>query len=116
MEIGSGAIDALPEMSALTPVEYARKQRNKIIASVEDKIRSSIAQVAHVEVLDATDGHAITGFFDGSKRSLDPNGLELRLLVVSPTFEGMKTLARHQLVHQALGTEIQCGIIHALPR
>merc|ERR1711915_979691 len=86
------------------------------LAWVEERLRSAIQAIEHLEVLDVTNGHAVVGFMDGSRRALDPNGLELQLTVVSDTFQGQRPLARQRLVQEALGPEILSGAIHALPR
>lgn len=114
-ELSSGAIHSLPQLQALTRAQWRSKVQRSRTSWVEERLRSAF-DVAHLEILDVTNGHAIVGFHDGSKRALDPNGLELQLTIVSAAFEGLKPLARQQLVQAALGPELSSGVIHALPR
>eukprot|EP00405_Crypthecodinium_cohnii_P011198 CAMPEP_0206433100 /NCGR_PEP_ID=MMETSP0324_2-20121206/8331_1 /ASSEMBLY_ACC=CAM_ASM_000836 /TAXON_ID=2866 /ORGANISM="Crypthecodinium cohnii, Strain Seligo" /LENGTH=266 /DNA_ID=CAMNT_0053899299 /DNA_START=76 /DNA_END=876 /DNA_ORIENTATION=+ len=110
-ELASGAIHALPDLRTLTPVQWHRNQ----IQRFEQRLHEKVGGIERLEIIDLTDGHAVEGYFDGSGRSLDPRGLELQVAVVSSAFEGLRPLARHQLVQDALGPEILSGAIHALP-
>jgi len=114
-ELASGAIHALPELTTLTPSQWYGREAKRRIRRFEDRVREAVPGVEHLDLVDLTDGHAVQGFYDGSRRSLDPRGLELKVTVVSTAFEGMKPLARQQLVQDALGPEILSGAIHALP-
>lgn len=115
-ELASGAVHSLPDLRALTPTQW----RQSICAArtrwVEERLRAAIPDLEHLRILDVTNGHAVVGFTDGSKRALDPNGLELELTVVSPSFRGLRLLQRQRLVNEALGPELVSGAIHALPR
>lgn len=82
-ELASGAIHSLPELQTLTPVEWVKSAR---FSWVEERLRAGIPQVEHLDITDVTNGHAVLGFRDGSKRALNPNGLELQICVVSPAF------------------------------
>jgi len=113
--LASGAVQALPELQTLTCAQWQAHLARGRIASFEAKVRAVVPQVEHLEILDLSDGHALAGFFDGSKRSLDPHGLCLKVTVVSADFEGKRILARQQMVQKALGPEINSGKIHALP-
>merc|ERR1712050_361406 len=83
---------------------------------VDERLRTAIPDLEHLEIVDVTNGHAVVGFSDGSRRALDPNGLELQLLLVSATFNNLRTIERHRMVSDALGPELVSGAIHALPR
>ena len=83
---------------------------------LQPKLQTVIPDLEHIDVLDVTDGHAATGFFDGSSRSLDPEGLEIQLTVVSSVFDGLKMLHRQRLVGKALSNELKSGTIHAFPK
>lgn len=114
-ELASGAIHALPELKTLTPEQKQRREAARCIKEYEHKLRSVIPVVEYLEIFNLSDGHTVQGFYDGSRRALDPFGLELELTVVSAAFEGKRPLVRQQLVHEALGPEIMSGKIHALP-
>lgn len=114
-ELESGAIHALPELATLTPEQWRRREARRRIERFAASIRQAVPGVEHLDLVDLTDGHAVQGFYDGSRRSLDPRGLELKVTVVSPAFEGLRPLARQRLVQDALGPEILSGAIHALP-
>ncbi|CAJ1403270.1 unnamed protein product [Effrenium voratum] len=115
-ELAQGAIHALPEMKTFTPEEWFQRDVRDAREWVEPRLRQAISQIEHLEVQDVTNGHAVVGYLDGSRRALNPNGLELELLVVSSSFANMKTLQRQQLVNGALAKELMSGEIHALPR
>eukprot|EP00928_Gymnodinium_smaydae_P007671 TRINITY_DN12748_c0_g1_i2.p1 TRINITY_DN12748_c0_g1~~TRINITY_DN12748_c0_g1_i2.p1 ORF type:complete len:254 (+),score=70.88 TRINITY_DN12748_c0_g1_i2:55-762(+) len=115
-ELASGALHSLPELLTLTPAQRQRRAATARLGWVGDRIRAAVPGVQHLEIKDVTNGHAIEGFYDGSNRALDPNGLELELLVVSDAFLDLKPLARQRLVQEALGPEVISGKIHALPR
>eukprot|EP00913_Durusdinium_trenchii_P000115 g104.t1 len=51
---------------------------------------------------DVSDGHTNQGFFDGSGRSRHPEGKELKVLIVSDSFESLSSIDRQRLVHVAL--------------
>lgn len=63
---------------------------------VEERIRSGITDVRHVEVRD------LTGTQD-----------HYEAVVVSPAFAGLSRIEQHQLVYRALG-ELMSGPVHAL--
>jgi len=115
-ELASGAVHALPDLRAMTPAQWQESVRNARTRWVEDRLRSAIPQLQHLRIRDVTNGHAEVGFADGSKRALDPRGLELELTLVSPDFGGMRLLERQRLVSEALGPELVSGAVHALPR
>jgi len=124
-ELSSGALHAL-SLQALTPGQAAERQglasicrkqnEQKRLAWVEERLNQSIAGIEWLEVEDVSDGHTAVGFTDGSRRSLNPNGIELRITVVSSIFEGMRLLERQRLVSTSLAPELASGVIHALPR
>eukprot|EP00930_Biecheleria_cincta_P027029 TRINITY_DN18996_c0_g1_i1.p1 TRINITY_DN18996_c0_g1~~TRINITY_DN18996_c0_g1_i1.p1 ORF type:complete len:243 (-),score=39.97 TRINITY_DN18996_c0_g1_i1:115-843(-) len=115
-ELESGAIHSLPDLQTLAPEQWILKHAAARVAWVEPRLRSAIPCIEHLDILDVTNGHAVLGFKDGSKRALDPKGLELELTVVSSTFEGLKPVERQRLVSEALGAELMSGAVHALPR
>jgi len=115
-ELASGAVHSLPELRALTPPQWRQGLRAARTKWVEERLRAWVPRLQHLRILDVTNGHAEVGFADGSRRALDPHGLELELTVVSPAFEGMRLLERQRLVSEALGPELVSGAIHALPR
>lgn len=121
-ELASGAIHSIPQLQALTPAEWNSSRTSTCsnsafdpLAVLQQRIRAAMP-IEHLEVLDVTNGHAVDGFHDGSKRALDPNGLELELKIVSSAFEGKRLLERQQMIQHALGPELLSGAIHALPR
>lgn len=115
-ELESGAIHSLPDLQTLAPEQWILKHAAARVSWVEPRLRAAIPCIEHLDILDVTNGHAVLGFKDGSKRALDPKGLELELTVVSSSFEGLKPLARQRLVSEALGAELLSGAVHALPR
>merc|ERR1712217_38768 len=80
-----------------------------------DSVRLAIPDITHLDIRDVSNGHTATGFTDGSQRSLNPKGLELRIVVVSMVFEGKKLLQRQRLVNKALQAELHSGLVHSLP-
>jgi acid stress-induced BolA-like protein IbaG/YrbA len=46
-------------------------------------------------------------------RVASDDGVHFAALVVAPQFEGLRAIARHQLVYRALGGDVG-GVIHAL--
>jgi len=114
-DLVTGRVQALPELQTFTCMQWQAHLAKCRIASLENKLRARVPDVDHLEIVDLSDGHAVQGFFDGSKRSLDPHGVELQVTVVSAFFEGKRPLARQQLVQEAFGPEILSGKIHALP-
>jgi len=59
-------------------------------------LEDTIPGTEHLEVLDVSDGHTASGFVDGSNRSQNPGGLELRITIVSGDFEGKRLLQRQR--------------------
>lgn len=114
-QLDAGAIHALQELRTLTEAQWRERQALGFRAELAEQLRAVVPKVEHLEINDLSDGHTVQGFHDGSRRALDPHGLELQMLIVSASFEGMGTLARHQLVQEALGPHIVSGKIHALP-
>lgn len=76
--------------------------------SLAASIRERLAVLAP-ESLELTDD---SGQHVGHEGARD-GGSHFSLLIVSPRFAGMKTLARHRLVYDAMGPLMQ-GRIHAL--
>jgi acid stress-induced BolA-like protein IbaG/YrbA len=56
----------------------------------------------------------ITAVIPGSEVSLEGSGCNLTAVVVSERFAGMTTVARQQLVYQALQSLISSGALHAI--
>lgn len=115
-ELGSGAIHSLPNLQALTPMQWRTKAVAAHLRWVDERLRGTIPDLRHLEIRDVTNGHAVVGFADGSRRALDPNGLELELTVVSAVFDGLRLLERQRMVGDALAPELTSGAVHALPR
>eukprot|EP00929_Paragymnodinium_shiwhaense_P017161 TRINITY_DN12614_c2_g1_i1.p1 TRINITY_DN12614_c2_g1~~TRINITY_DN12614_c2_g1_i1.p1 ORF type:complete len:232 (+),score=55.38 TRINITY_DN12614_c2_g1_i1:131-826(+) len=90
-------------------------RRITLAAWAEERLRSSIAGILQVEVQDVSDGHTHEGFYDGSGRSLNKDGVELRVLVVAECFASMNMVQRQQKVHESLLRELRTGAIHSLP-
>jgi BolA protein len=78
---------------------------NDLLARVDSLLRERVA-ATHVEIIDESHLHAGHAGARGG-------GRHLRVLVVSPAFEGKAPLARHRLVNAALEVELR-GEIHAL--
>ncbi|MBK5915508.1 BolA family protein [Rhodocyclus purpureus] len=76
-------------------------------STVEARLRERLAQLAptQIEIIDESAKHAGHAGSGG--------GAHFRLLIVSPRFSGLNTLARHRLVTEAVG-ELMHGEIHAL--
>jgi BolA protein len=75
------------------------------IARIEAKLQEAL-QIVSLRVIDDSHLHA------GHAGARDGRG-HFRVRVVSPAFDGLRPLARHQLVYKALGTLMQTDI-HAL--
>ncbi|KAI3651399.1 hypothetical protein MP228_003741 [Amoeboaphelidium protococcarum] len=60
-------------------------------SSMKSKIQQSISPLNHLEIHDVSGGC----------------GTSFELLIVSPSFEGKNTLARHRLINSLLETEIK---------
>jgi acid stress-induced BolA-like protein IbaG/YrbA len=58
-------------------------------------------------------GKLIDAAFDGATVKVSGDGAHFEALVVASEFEGLRTLARHQLVYKSLG-ELVGNEIHAL--
>lgn len=69
------------------------------------KERLAALDPAHIEIIDDSPMHA--------GHAGNRGGGYYRLLIVSPRFAGMGTMARHRLVYDALGS-LMDGAIHAL--
>jgi len=115
-ELTSGAVHSLPCLQTLTPTQWRARSTSDPLAWVHQKLRGAIPRIEHLEVHDLSDGHTAQGYADGSKRSLNPNGIELGITVVSPSFDGMRLLERQRLVGGALRAELSSGAVHSLPR
>ena len=76
-------------------------------STVEARLRERLAQLAptQIEIIDESAKHAGHAGSGG--------GAHFRLLIVSPRFSGLNTLARHRLVTEAVG-ELMRAEIHAL--
>lgn len=61
-----------------------------------------------------TMNQALADAFPGDSAQLDGDGYKFQATVVSPQFDGLRTLARHKLVYAALDTFIKSGELHAL--
>ena len=83
-------------------------QGASLAADSEAIIRQRLAVLAPVR-LELIDDSARHAGHQGAKGG----GGHYRLLIVSPDFAGQKRLARHRMVHEALG-ELMRGRIHAL--
>jgi stress-induced morphogen len=71
---------------------------------IEDNLRRSL-EPTHLEVVDESHMHSVP---DGS-------ATHFKVVVVSPRFEGLTQVKRHQLVYAALAAEMaEEGGIHAL--
>lgn len=114
-ELMSGAIHSLPQLQTLTPAQWQAQSTKNRLSWVDGRLRDAIPYIEHLEVQDVSDGHTAKGFTDGSKRSLNPHGLELKITVVSSSFDNMKLLERQRLVSSALHAELGTGAIHSLP-
>ena len=75
-------------------------------------IERACAPVHYLCVSDATDGHAAEGAEDG--RALRADGRDLKVLVVSSRFSGMRGPARQQIVNAVLADSFKSGALHSL--
>lgn len=100
----------------MTPALWRASPMGGHLVWLDERLRSFIPGVGYLEIEDVSDGHTAVGFSDGSGRSVNPVGLELRLTLVSPAFDGLGPLERHRLVTAALAAELASGAVHALPR
>ncbi|CAE7942653.1 Bola1, partial [Symbiodinium sp. KB8] len=76
---------------------------------VRERLQRSIPDIRHLEVEDVSDGHTVQGFADGSGRAQDPNGRELKVLIVSSAFDSLSPVQRQRLVHKALKADREWG-------
>jgi len=74
------------------------------IATMKERLAS--LEPEHMEIIDDSPQHA-------GHAGAQSGGGHYRLLIVSPRFAGLGTMARHRLVYDALGT-LMDGAIHAL--
>ncbi len=74
------------------------------VAAIKERLTT--LEPEHVEVIDDSAQHA-------GHAGARSGGGHYRLLIVSPRFAGLGTMARHRLVYDALGT-LMDGDIHAL--
>ena len=76
------------------------------------QLRQGLVQLHHLCLSDVTDGHAANGIVTG--QSLNAAGKEYLLLVVSDTFQGMKTIARHRFVQRFFEHGFDSGEVHSM--
>lgn len=74
------------------------------VATMKERLTS--LEPVHVEVIDESAAHA-------GHAGARSGGGHYRVLIVSPRFTGLGTMARHRLVYDALGS-LMDGDIHAL--
>jgi len=74
-----------------------------IQTAIEEKLRSALSGITHMEVLNESGGHNV------------PRGSEthFKVVVVSGEFEGVLPLQRHRRVNEILQAELDNGV-HAL--
>ena len=77
-------------------------------------MREHFPNMHHLCVSDVSDGHTATTEALQSSRSLNAKGREYLLMVVTPEFEGMKTLARHRQVQSFFQQGFDTGAIHSI--
>lgn len=99
----------------MTPALWRASPTGGHLVWLDERFRSFIPSVGYIEIEDVSDGHTAVGFSDGSGRSVNPDGLELRLTIVSPAFDGLTLIERHRLVTAALEQELASGAVHSLP-
>ena len=78
--------------------------------SAKDKIEKILRRafsVHHIEIQDDSSQHA------GHAEAKKSGGGHFSVLIVSPDFEGKKTMQRHRMIHNILQKEMKEGI-HAL--
>eukprot|EP00747_Dinoflagellata_sp_TGD_P076357 gnl/TRDRNA2_/TRDRNA2_159114_c0_seq1.p1 gnl/TRDRNA2_/TRDRNA2_159114_c0~~gnl/TRDRNA2_/TRDRNA2_159114_c0_seq1.p1 ORF type:complete len:255 (-),score=45.26 gnl/TRDRNA2_/TRDRNA2_159114_c0_seq1:90-854(-) len=114
-ELLSGAIHSLPQLQTLTPAMWQARKQKDHHRWVAERLRTAIPDIEHLAIRVIDDGHAAAGFVDGSNRSLNPEGIQLVLTVVSASFDDKRLLQRHQMVSAALQSELASGAVHALP-
>lgn len=75
---------------------------NPIQSSIEHKLREAL-NPSHLEVINESHMHSV------------PKGSEthFKVVIVSPQFDGVSPVKRHQLVYAALSSEMKSGV-HAL--
>lgn len=78
-----------------------------IIDSIKDKLHTAFCPT-HLAVFDDSHKHA------GHAEAKAHGGAHLRIEVVSEKFNGLKGVARHRLVYDALAEEMSTKRIHAL--
>ena len=71
----------------------------------------SLSPIAHLCIVDVTDGHTEEGILDG--RALAADGLEVLLVVVSERFEGISLLQR-QRASSASSRRFTSGRLHSV--
>jgi len=73
-----------------------------VARSIEEKLTAALAP-SHLEVINESGNHNV------------PPGSEshFKVVVVSPAFDGLRTLHRHRMVYGLLGEEL-AGPVHAL--
>ena len=82
-----------------------------VAAAIRAKLAAALAPGSTVVVHDESASHAGHA---GARATASPSGeTHFRVAIVSPSFAGLKTVARHRLVYSALAEEL-AGPVHAL--
>merc|ERR1719235_2613264 len=80
---------------------------------LERSLRTQIDGVEAISIEDVTDQeHVSQGAKDG--RAIADGGLQLRLLIVATSFDGVRRIDRHRLVNESFGDLVLNGRIHSL--
>ena len=94
------------------PEAHVQEAIESTTAAWAREIEQACAPVHYLCVSDVTDGHAVEGAKDG--RALRAEGRELKVLIVSASFNSMSRPARQQVVNRVLADAIKSGALHSV--
>ena len=75
------------------------------------RVCNEVSPVVHLCLSDVSDGHTKD---TASGRSLNAEGREYLLMIVSDAFQGMPTIARHRRVQSCFQDGFDSGIVHSM--
>lgn len=113
VQVGSdGIVDGTANDESIAPQTMVGTCTTLSLRTYASRLRERLGPVVHLCITDCSDGHTRAGYLDG--RALDPNGMELKVLIVSRAFVDMPPLERQRIVNGLLEVDIVVGKIHSL--
>ena len=109
VQVGSdGIVDGTANDESIAPQTMVGTCTTLSLRTYASRLRERLGPVVHLCITDCSDGHTRAGYLDG--RALDPNGMELKVLIVSRAFVDMPPLERQRIVNGLLEVDIVTGM------